>query len=82
MFSMFICLFSCILYTEYVQMGANECKCMLCCTSLLLGWAILVLVSVLPLLGHSCTMFALVLHNVPKGLTSNLCCKFGLEVHI
>ena len=35
MFSMFICLFLCILHAAYVQMGANWCKCMLCCTSML-----------------------------------------------
>ena len=30
MFSMFICLCLCILHAEYMQMGANWCKCMLC----------------------------------------------------
>ena len=32
MFTMFICLCLYILHTAYVQMGANWCKCMLCCT--------------------------------------------------
>ena len=30
---MLVCLFSCILYAAYVQMGADRCKFMLCCTS-------------------------------------------------
>ena len=35
MFSMVFCLLSCILYATYMQMGANRCKFMFCCTSML-----------------------------------------------
>ena len=45
----------------------------------LLGWAMLVFVAVLPLLSCSCTIFALVLCNVPKVHTSNLCCKVWIR---
>ena len=41
MFSIFICLFLCILHAEYMQMGANWCKCMLCCTSKSVGFYVL-----------------------------------------
>ena len=33
MFSMFIYLCLCVFHAEYVQIGANWCKYMLCCTS-------------------------------------------------
>ena len=45
----------------------------------LLGWAMLVFVTVLLLLSCSCTMFALVLCNVPKGHTSNPHCKVWIR---
>ena len=35
MFSGFICLFTYLSDAVYVQIGANECKCMLHCTSML-----------------------------------------------
>ena len=31
---MFICLYLCIVGVAYMQMGANWCKCMLCCISI------------------------------------------------
>ena len=45
----------------------------------LLGWAMLVFVVVLLLLSCSWTIFALMLHNVPKGQTSNWNCKVWIR---
>ena len=33
MFAVLICLFACLVYAAYMQIHANLCKCMLCCTS-------------------------------------------------
>ena len=35
MFFMVFCLFAYFLNVAYVQIGVNECKCILCCTSML-----------------------------------------------
>ena len=47
----------------------------------LLGWATLMFVTILMLLSCSCSMFALVLQNVPKGHILICAEKYGLKVH-